>query len=283
MDSRGYVNAFAVAQAAELADVLDAAVFADAQEDDAINDPLDGEIHRSLVQRLVAQGDVLGQLPAPFLDFFQEGIIEFLSAAAAGGAGVAIKVAAKHGVLAECSDEEFPFLGILAIGDVLAAGDGGFVELLGLDAAVVDRQFLKIGQQRQRKLGAPGIPTKLVRRLPELFDVDERLFRLQKKLPVPANPETVIRRFVRSRHAHAVLVNHFAILLGVSRCVVDVPAQFAEHRIDEVNAELGFVVVLRLHLIELVIEAFDEAEDRVGTGRHLRRMITGSLSLVIRP
>jgi len=46
-----------------------------------------------------------------------------------------IEVAAEHGVLAERAAEKFPLLGILAIGDVLPAGDGGFVELLGLDAA----------------------------------------------------------------------------------------------------------------------------------------------------
>jgi hypothetical protein len=65
--------------------VLDAAVFADAQEDDAVDDPLDGEVQRALVQGIVAQGEVARQLLAPFLDFDEEGFVEFLSPAAAGG------------------------------------------------------------------------------------------------------------------------------------------------------------------------------------------------------
>ncbi len=55
---------------------FDAAVLADAQEDDAVNGHLDGEVELAFVGDLrVAQGDVARQQGAPFFDLAQEGVI----------------------------------------------------------------------------------------------------------------------------------------------------------------------------------------------------------------
>jgi len=71
--------------------VLGAAVLADPQEDDPVDDPLDREVQRPLVQPLVADGQVGGEPFAPVLDLFEEGVVEFLRPAAAGGAAVAVE------------------------------------------------------------------------------------------------------------------------------------------------------------------------------------------------
>ena len=74
-----------LAQLAQLILRLDAAVFADAQEDDAVNGHLDGVIELAFVDHLrVAQGDVAGQQSAPVLDILQEGIVH-LGGAFLGG------------------------------------------------------------------------------------------------------------------------------------------------------------------------------------------------------
>ena len=61
------VDAVAVDEGAEAAVVLDAAVFADAQEDDAVNDALDGEVEFALGELGVAEGEVAGEFGAPGL------------------------------------------------------------------------------------------------------------------------------------------------------------------------------------------------------------------------
>ena len=61
------VDAVAVDQRAEAAVVLDAAVFADAEEDDAVNDALDGEVEFALGEPGIAEGEVAGQFLAASL------------------------------------------------------------------------------------------------------------------------------------------------------------------------------------------------------------------------
>jgi hypothetical protein len=67
------VALLAVEQRLELSDGLGAAVLGDAEEDDAVDDPLDREVQRGFVKGVVAQGEVAGQFLAPVFNFFRSG------------------------------------------------------------------------------------------------------------------------------------------------------------------------------------------------------------------
>jgi hypothetical protein len=69
---------------------------------------------------------------------------------------------------------------------------------------------------------------------------------------------------------YPVLVSDFRILLGETLSVVDVPAKGGKEGIDEINPQLRFVVIRRTDLIGLLVEAFDEPVDGVGTSPHFR-------------
>src|SRR5690606_14452396 len=158
-------------QLSQVAGGFDAAVLADAEEDDAVDDPLDGEVEGGGVKR-IAQGDVGGQLLAPVLDLLEEGVVELLGAAAFLAGDVAVEIAGEDGPLGEGVLEEIPAGGVFGVVDVVAAGDGGLFKRLGLDAGVVDRQFFEVGQQGDRELGAPGVAAELVGWFPVALDVD---------------------------------------------------------------------------------------------------------------
>ena len=78
------IDAVAVDEGAEAAIVFDAAVFADAQEDDAVYDALDGEVEFALGKLRVAEGEVAGEVGAPGLDGLEELVVNV------GGAALAL-------------------------------------------------------------------------------------------------------------------------------------------------------------------------------------------------
>jgi hypothetical protein len=219
------VGLLAVEQRLELSDGLGAAVLGDAEEDDAVDDPLDGKVQRGLVQGVVAQGEVAGQFLAPVFDLFEKRDVEFLPAAALGRLAIAVKLALEDGTLAEGPFDEVPAADLFEVSDILASRRRRLVELFGRDPAVVDRQFFEIGQDRHRKLGAPAIPPQLIGGLPSLLEVDERLLGFQEEFACPADAERVIRRLGLPCHLHAVLVDDIPVLFRVAAGVVHVPPQ----------------------------------------------------------
>ena len=122
------VDAVAVDEGAEAAVVFDAAVFADAQEDDAVNDALDGEVEFALGELGVAQGEVAGELVAPALDVFEEGVVDVGGAALGlGGFGELVERAFEDGLAGEDAGDLVPALGVLGVGGVEDAAGGGCV------------------------------------------------------------------------------------------------------------------------------------------------------------
>src|SRR5439155_22851289 len=159
------VNVLTAQQRLKAAGALGAAVLADAQEDDPVDDPLNGEVERGLIQVVIAQGQIRGKLFAPIFDLFEEHIVEWLRAAATGGGAVAVEVAPEHRLFAEGPLDEIPAVAVVVVGEKVAARDGRLVKNLWWDAAVVDRQLLKVGKQRDGELAGPGVTSELVSRL----------------------------------------------------------------------------------------------------------------------
>ena len=81
------IDAVAVGEGAEAAIVFDAAAFADAQENDAVYDPLDGEIEFALGKLRVPEGEVAGEVGAPGFDRSQEFVVNVGGAFGLRGVG----------------------------------------------------------------------------------------------------------------------------------------------------------------------------------------------------
>ena len=96
------VDVTTVEQSLQLTIELDATVFTDAQEDQAVDGHLDGIIQVTLAEGRVAQGDIMRQQVAPALDLRQEGVIHFSGAMLAGGTlGVLVERAFEHRLTGE--------------------------------------------------------------------------------------------------------------------------------------------------------------------------------------
>ena len=131
---------------------------------------------------------------------------------------------------------------ILLVSDVHDSRHAGLVAGLGTDAAVVDGELLKIGENAERKLGGPRIAANLIGRAHLLFEIDGGLLRLQKELANPADAEAVIRRASLPGAAQGGLMDHIFILLGVATHVAHIPAERLEEGIDKFDANLSFVI-----------------------------------------
>ncbi len=190
---RRAIGLTAVEQRLQLAVGLDAAVLADAQEDDAVDGHLDGVVQVALAESGVAQGDVVRQQVAPALDLGQEGVVHLGGAAlACGGFGVLVEGAFEDGLVGEDGGNLVPLGGILAVGEQHDAPGGGFVGLVGLDAAVVDGELLEIGQDGEGQLGGPGVAAELVGGGDLVLEVDGGLLGFDEELARAADAEGVI-------------------------------------------------------------------------------------------
>ena len=122
------IDAVAVGEGAEAAVVLDAAALADAQEDDAVDDALDGEVEFALGELGVAEGEVAGEVGAPGFDGLEELVVHVGGAALGpGGFGELVEGAFEDGVAGEDAGDFIPALGVFGVGDVEDAADGGAV------------------------------------------------------------------------------------------------------------------------------------------------------------
>src|SRR3990167_2785081 len=95
----------------------------------------------------------------------------------------------------------------------------------GPRSAIVNGQFLEVGQNGQGDLGAPSVAAKLVGRGRVRADVDAAFLSLGEKFRQGTDSEGVIGSLLLAFHVQAVLGNYFTILGGVPLPVAHVPAQ----------------------------------------------------------
>ncbi len=123
---------------------FDAAIFGDAQEDDAVDGHLDGIVQFALVELRVAQGDIARQQIAPAFDLGEEGVIDFGGAALAGsGFGVTVEGALQDGIARKDGGDLIPFFQVLVEGEHHQAAGGGFVAAVGSGCGSRKRQTLR--------------------------------------------------------------------------------------------------------------------------------------------
>ena len=119
--------------------------------------------------------------------------------------------------------------------------------LVGLDrlyAAIIDGEFLEVGQDTDRQLGGPCVAPQLKGRSDGLANIDRWLLGFNEETPrAAAGAETVVGCFCASADANGIFVDYFLVGIGIALAVKDVPAEGLEQRINELFAELGLIVL----------------------------------------
>ena len=141
--------------------------------------------------------------------------------------------------------------------------------LVGLDAAVVDRELLEVGEDAEREFGGPGVAAELEGGAGVVLDVNGGLLGFEEELARAADAEAVVRGFGGLADFDGVFVDDVLVGLGVALLVVHVPAEGFEERVEELAAELGFVVVGRAVGVAVAVEPLDQVEDLRWWLRHL--------------
>ena len=118
----------------------------------------------------------------------------------------------------------------------------GLSVFAGLDAAVVDGEFLEVGEDGERQLGRPGVAAQLEGGAYVVAHVDRGLLGFEKELPPAADAEAVVRGLGRAADLDRVFVDDVLVGFGVALLVVDVPAEGLEEWVEKLVAELSFVV-----------------------------------------
>ncbi len=277
------VDLGAVDLAAELGVGLDAAILAHAQEDQAVDGLADGVVQITDRQAGVSQGDVAGQQFAPAFDLLEELGVDLGGAAfAAAGLGILVEGALEDGLLGEDVADFAPAVGVLIEGEVLDAGGGGLVGGTGADATVVNGELFEVGDDRQGQLGAPGIAAKLIGGAGVVLDGDRGLLGLDEELADAADAKAVVRGLGRAADLDGVFVDDVLVGFGVACLVVDVSAECVEERVDELAADLGFVVGLLLVGLGVLGEALDELENTLWRWGRVGRRCLGHGAMIAR-
>jgi hypothetical protein len=256
------INAVAIYECLELAVVFNAAAFADAEENDAIDDALDGKVEFALGKIGVFAGEVFGKVGAPGFDGFEEGIIDIRSSAfALGGFSIAIEGAFKNGIAREDGGDFIPFLCVFIEGEVKNPSFACVVAFVGFDAAIIDGEFFEIAEDAEREFRGPGVAAELKGWGGFRLDPDGGLFGFEKEFARAADAEAVVGSFGGFADFDGVLVDDVFVGFGVALFVIDVPAERFEERVKKFAAELCFVVLTGFVGVELLFETGDEIED----------------------
>ena len=239
---------------------LDAAIFADPQEDDTIDQFLNGEIGVARPEIGIAEGDIARQQLPPGFDFPQKGIVHLRRPAfAARDLNVLVKVALIDGFLGEHARNLRPSAEVFGKWKVENARCGGRVVLVRLDTAIVDREFPEIGQYAEGQLGRPRVPAKLKCGVGFLLHVDRRPLGLDEELASATDSETVVRRLGGAPDLDRIFVNDVLVRLGRAGLVVDVPPKSFEEGVEKLSAKASFVVYLGPVSVQIPLKSFNEA------------------------
>jgi hypothetical protein len=246
----------------ELTETLDAAVLGDAQEDDPVEDALDGEVEIALGEAAVAQGQVFGEAFAPGLHVGEEVVVELGGAALAfGGGGEFVEGAVEHGGLGEDAGDLIPLRRVVLIGAVEESGGGGLVVFLRSGAAVVDGELVEVGDDAKAQLGGVGIAAELFGGFGVVLNPNGGLLGLDEKLAGAADAEGVIGGRHQPADLQGVLMDDVLVGLGMTGAVEDIPAKGVKERVEELATELRLLVVGREVGIEVAAESLDAFED----------------------
>jgi len=133
-------------------------------------------------------------------------------------------------------------------------------------AAVVDGEFIEVGEDGEGELGGPCVASELECGVGVAVDVDGGLFCFDEEFSCAADSEAVVGGFCGGADFDGVFVDDVFVCFCVSGGVVYVPAESDEEWVDELSSELGFVVSAGFVCVGVSCEALDEVDDLVWCG-----------------
>lgn len=149
----------------------------------------------------------------------------------------------------EFGSNPIPFLGILFVGEIGDPGSGGRITGHRLLGAVIDRKLLEVGQDGEREVGIPGLPTDLECRTGVILDIHSRFLRFNNEFSGASNPEGVQSiNSVDPTNSNRVFVCNFFIEFRVALCIVNIPSEGLKERIEEFPTQPGLVVFPFLYI-----------------------------------
>lgn len=252
------VYLLAVGQGLEPAVGLDPPVLADAQEDYPIDRPLDGEVELADSQAGVSQGEVAGQEVAPVLYLLEELHVDFLGGPLLLRLDELIEPPLEDRLLGEDVGDLLPLLQVIVVGEVDHPAVAGLILELGTEAAVVNGELLEVGEDGEGEPGRPGVTAELVGGADIALDIDRGFLGLDEELPGPADPEAVVGGLGGPADLDRVLGDDVLVGLGVTLLVIDVPAQGLEEGVDELGADVGFLVTGSLIGLQVPVKDFHQ-------------------------
>ena len=196
----------------------------------------------------------LARTLAPAFHLAQERLVDAFDAADALALDPFAQGSAGDGFAAETGFELVPFFDVILTAQVLQPGRAGRVAAFGFDAAIVDAELFKVGQDADRLIARPAITPQLIGGQAVLLEVDMRRFGLDEELRRPADAEAIIRAL---RPIDAAFSHHDADFMPDLAIVGHIPAERAEERIDELPPQLGLVGWLApLKTLDQLVDAF---------------------------
>jgi len=220
---------------------LQPTILGHSQEDDPVNDPLNGGVEVVCRQIAVAQGEISRQYIAPAFDVLQELAVNLGGASLAFGGGILVECPGPDGLAREHVPNLPPTVRILAEPEILDAGMAGLIAGVGARGAIVHAQFLEVGKDGQGKFGAEAVAAKLIGRCGIAADIDAALLGFDVELRQCADAEGVVRRLLVAFHIQTLFGDDFAILGCGHGVVAHVPTKGFEKRIYERLADVGFL------------------------------------------
>ena len=131
-------------------------------------------------------------------------------------------------------------------------------------AGVVDGEFLEVGEDGEGEFGGPGVAAELEGGGGFVFDVDGGFFGLDEEFAGAADAEAVVGGAGGVFGAEGVLVDDVLVGFGISGAIGDIPAEGFEEGIEELLAELGFIVYGGVVGFFVFAKAMDKILDDVG-------------------
>ncbi len=156
--------------------------------------------------------------------------------------GELVEGAAQDGLLGEHVPGLAPAVGVFLVRQVEQAGGRGFVAVGRALSAIVGDELFEVGQDGERKPGAPGVAPQLVGRTGIALEVDAWLLGLGEELCLATDAEGIVRGALVALERLGGLDDDFPVGGRGVQGVVDVPPQRDEQGVDELLPRLGFLV-----------------------------------------
>ena len=238
-----------VCNAVQLVLRLNTAFFANSQKDNAVDDHLHGVIQAANVYPGIIGRNILCQQLAPPLNLLQKiGVYIRRAALALNTFGILAQRPGPDGRGRKEARNFVPFLRVILVMKQRLPIENGLFPILGLDAAVVHRQVLKVSQDVDGDSCAPAIAPNLKSRVYIGFNFYRWLLRLNQKIKllcgrrISFEAKGVVRLLLLAVNFNRIFMRHFLLGFACALQIVHIPTKRGEKFVQKLPAQFCFVL-----------------------------------------